>query len=172
MTFSLPSTLCLLMLPTDTALRTANWPRLNMTNHMNCHRRSALYGAGITGAYFLLIFNTHISFQSCNWRSIIDILPDNIFWNSYIQQHSSYFLHVVRSIVASGGASLTIADALLQKQYYLWFIAVVRLVFFHVVRAGAYSHKIHDIYACAFAVQTKYSVISSGFLFRRLLWRF
>ena len=32
-----------------------------------------LYGAGIMGAYFLLIFNTHISFQSCNCRSTIDI---------------------------------------------------------------------------------------------------
>ena len=28
---------------------------------------------GIMGAYFLLIFNTHISFQSCNCRSTIDI---------------------------------------------------------------------------------------------------
>ena len=35
-------------------------------------RRSALYGAGIMGAYFLLIFNPHISFQSCNRRSTID----------------------------------------------------------------------------------------------------
>ena len=40
---------------------------------MTHHRRSALYGAGIMGAYFLLIFNTHISFQSCNRRSTIDI---------------------------------------------------------------------------------------------------
>ena len=31
------------------------------------------------------------------------------------------------------------------------------LVFFHMVRAGAYWHKIHDIHACAFAVQTKLS---------------
>ena len=73
MTFSLPSTSCLFELPTDTALRTANWPRLNMTNHMIRHRSSALYGAGTMGAYFLLIFNTHISFQSCNRRSTIDI---------------------------------------------------------------------------------------------------
>ena len=35
--------------------------------------RLALYGAGIMGDYLLLIFNTHISFQSCNRRSIIDI---------------------------------------------------------------------------------------------------
>ena len=28
-------------------------------------------------------------------------------------------------------------------------------VFFPMVRAGAYWHKIHDIHACAFAVQTK-----------------
>ena len=47
---------------------------------------------------------------------------------------------MVRSSVASGGARLTIADALLQKQSYLWFIAVVRLVFFHMVRAGAQVH--------------------------------
>ena len=78
---------------------------------------------------------------------------------------------MVRSIVASGGVRLTIADALLLKQCYLWFIALIRLVFFHMVRAGAYSLKIHDICACAFAVQTKYSVISFKFLFRRLLWK-
>ena len=42
------------------------------TNHMTQHRRSALYGAGIMEAYFLLIFNTHISFQSCNRRSTIE----------------------------------------------------------------------------------------------------
>ena len=68
-----------------TAVRTANWPRLNMTVHekfrniafhcpftnaqekrrlcrMTRHRRSALYGACIKEDYFLLIFNTHISF--------------------------------------------------------------------------------------------------------------
>ena len=39
------------------------------------------------------------------------------------------------------------------------------------VRAGAYWHKMHDINACAFAVHTKYSVISFGFLFRWLLSR-
>ena len=33
--------------------------------------------------------------------------------NSYIQQHSSYFLHVVRSNVSCGGAYLTIAHVLL-----------------------------------------------------------
>ena len=44
-----------------------------MTNHMTRHRRSALYGADFMGAYFLLIFSTHISFQSCNRRSTIDI---------------------------------------------------------------------------------------------------
>ena len=63
MTFSLPSTSLLLQLHTDTALRTANWPQLNMTNHMTRHGRSALY----------IIFNTHISIQSCNRRSTIDI---------------------------------------------------------------------------------------------------
>jgi len=72
MTFSLQSTSCLLKLPTDTASRTANWPRLKMTNHMTRHRRSTLYGASIIGAYFLLIFNTHTSFQSCNRRSTTD----------------------------------------------------------------------------------------------------
>ena len=44
-----------------------------LPNLVSCHRRSALYGAGIMRAYFLLIFNTHISFQSCNRRSTIDI---------------------------------------------------------------------------------------------------
>ena len=42
-------------------------------NHVTRLGRSALYGAGIIGAYFLLIFNTHTSFQSCNRRSTIDI---------------------------------------------------------------------------------------------------
>ena len=48
--------------------------------------RSVLYGAGIMGDYFLLIFNTHISFQSCNRRSTIDIRrpPDNLVGNRCI----------------------------------------------------------------------------------------
>ena len=92
---------------TDTAVRTANWLRLNMTVHqkfrnmafhcpsvsqtpnkneasatefwristndMTRHQRSALYGDGIMEDYFLLIFNTHISFQSYNRRSTTDI---------------------------------------------------------------------------------------------------
>ena len=89
MTFSLPSTSCLLKLPTAIALRTATGPRLNMTNHMTRHRSSALYGAGIMGAYFLLIFNTHISFQSSvvqspfdNWHSSFS---PTTFWNSCIR---------------------------------------------------------------------------------------
>ena len=41
---------------------------------MTRHRRSALYGAGIMEDYFLLIFNTHISFQSCNRRSTIAVI--------------------------------------------------------------------------------------------------
>ena len=36
---------------------------------------------------------------------------------------------------------------------------------------GTRWHKIHDIHACAFAVHTKQSAISFGFLFRRLLSR-
>ena len=45
-------------------------------------------------------------------------------WSQYLytQQHSSYLLHVVRSSVFCGGAHLTIADALLQKHCYLWFV--------------------------------------------------
>ena len=35
------------------------------------------------------------------------------------------------------------------------------LVFFHMVCAGAYWHKIHDIHACAFAVQTTVPSIDS-----------
>ena len=63
---------------------------------------------------------------------------------------------MVRSSVSCGGAYLTIAHALLQKHpLYLWFNAIISLVFFHMVRAGAYWHKIQDIHACAFAVQTK-----------------
>ena len=41
---------------------------------------------------------------------------------------------------------------------YLWFRAIINLTFFHLVRAGAYWHKIHDIHVCAFAVHTKESV--------------
>lgn len=40
---------------------------------MTRHRSSSLHGAGIMEDYFLLIFNTHISFQSCNRRSTIDV---------------------------------------------------------------------------------------------------
>jgi len=40
---------------------------------MTRHQRSALYVAAIMEDYFLLIFNTHISFQLCNRRSTIDI---------------------------------------------------------------------------------------------------
>ena len=43
------------------------------TNHMTRHRRSAICGAGIMEDYFLLIYNTHVSFQSCSRRSTIDI---------------------------------------------------------------------------------------------------
>ena len=73
----------------------------------------------------------------------------------YIQQHSRYFLHVVRSSTSYARAYLTIAHAFLQKHSYLWFRAIISLVFFHMVRAGAYWHKIHDIHAFAFVVQTK-----------------
>ena len=78
-------------------------------------------------------------------------------WQQFlnIQQHSSYFLHVVRSSASCGGAYLTIAHARLQGHCYSWFRAIICLMFFHMVRAGAYWHKIHDIHACAFAVQTK-----------------
>ena len=43
----------------------------------------------------------------------------------------------------------------LQMRFCLWFIAVISLVFFHMVRAGAHWHKIHEIHACAFGVQKK-----------------
>ena len=49
---------------------------------------------------------------------------------------------------------LTIAHALLQKHSYLWFRNIISLVFFHMVRAGAYWHKIH----------TKQSAIAFGFV--------
>ena len=53
-------------------------------NHVNRHQSSALYGAGIMADY--LLFNTHISFQSCNCRATIDIRrsPPQHFWNSCI----------------------------------------------------------------------------------------
>ena len=47
--------------------------RLNLEEYGQTFRRSALYGAGVIEDYFLLIFNTHVSFQSCNRRSTIDI---------------------------------------------------------------------------------------------------
>ena len=65
---------------------------------------------------------------------------------------------MVRSNVCCGGTHLTIEDALLPKYSCLWFRAIISLVFFHMVRAGAYWHKKHDIHACAFTVQTKYVV--------------
>ena len=73
----------------------------------------------------------------------------------YIQEHSGYFLHVVRSCVSCGGVYLTIAHTHLQKHSYLCFGAHISLVFLRMVCAGAYWHKIHDIHACAFAVHTK-----------------
>ena len=87
----------------------------------------------------------------------------------YMRQHSIYFLHVVGSSVSCGGAYLTIAHALLQKHCYLWLRAIISVVFFHMVRAGVSWHKIHDTHACAFAVQTKQSVISFGFCFSAAL---
>ena len=82
-----------------------------------------------------------------------------------MSQCFSYFLHVVRASVSCGGVYLTIAHALLQKHFYLWFRATLSLVFFNMVRVGAYWHKIQDIYACALAVEIKYSVMSFGFFF-------
>ena len=87
----------------------------------------------------------------------------------YIQQHSSYFLHVVRSSVSRSGAHLTTADALLKQQSCLRSISIISLVFFHMVRPGAYWHKTHYIHACVFTLQTKKSFISFRFLFRGLL---
>ena len=73
--------------------------------------------------------------------------------------------------MSCSGAYLTIAHALSQKHSYLWFRGITSVVFFHMVRAGTNWHKIHDIHACAFTVQTKYLVTSFGFLFWRLLRR-
>ena len=55
---------------------------------MTRHRRAALYGARIMGTYFLLLFNTHISFQSCNRRSTIDIRENRCIYTRYRRQHS------------------------------------------------------------------------------------
>ena len=59
----------------------------------------------------------------------------------YIQQYSSYFPHVVRFSASCSGAHLTIADALLQGHFCLCLKAIISLVFFRMVRAGAYWHK-------------------------------
>ena len=50
---------------------------------MTRHRRSSLYGAGITEDCFLLIFNTHFSFNRATAvrRLTFFVLPENIFWN-------------------------------------------------------------------------------------------
>ena len=61
-------------------------------NYMTRHRRSALYGAGIMEDYLLLIFNTHISFQSCNPRSTIDISrsPRQHFLNFFFKNWENW----------------------------------------------------------------------------------
>ena len=86
-----------------------------------------------------------------------------------MRRHSSNFLHVVGSSGSCGDAYLTLAHALLQKHSYSWFRAIISLVFFDMVRAGVSWHKIHDTHACAFAVQTKKSVISLRFFFSAAL---
>ena len=52
----------------------------------------------------------------------------------YIQEHSSYFLYVVRQ-VSCGGAYLTITHALLRNRS--CFRPIISLVFFHMVQADA-----------------------------------
>ena len=56
----------------------------------------------------------------------------------YIQQHSSYFLHVVPSSVSCGGAYFTIAHAPLEKHSYLSFRPIISLMLLHMVCSGAY----------------------------------
>ena len=51
-------------------------------------------------------------------------------------------------------ARLTTTHAL----FILWSRAIFSLFFSHTVRAGAYWHKIDDIYACVFAKQVHYKV--------------
>ena len=46
------------------------------------------------GAYFLLIFNTHISFQSCNRRSTIDIRRSP-------RQHILKYLYIQRDKIVT-----------------------------------------------------------------------
>ena len=90
---------------------------------------------------------------------------NSYLYNSILVFSSMWYVQVCLAVF-----TITIAHALLQKHSCLWFRDIISLVFFHMIRAGAYWHKVHD-HACTFAVNTKWSVISFGFLFRRLLWR-
>ena len=68
-----------------------------------------------------------------------------------------FVLSSLKATIVDGSifAYLTIAHAPLRKHCYLWLRAIISLVLFHMVGAGAYGHKMHDIHVCAFAVQTK-----------------
>ena len=57
---------------------------------------------------------------------------------TYIQQHSSNFLHVVCSSVSCGIAHLTIAEVRSCRNtlVYIWFIAIIRLVFYALVHTS------------------------------------
>ena len=106
----------------------------------------------------------HLHFRVVLWFGLfLRILQALCHWYMVlptIKVFPTYFLHVPQTY-------LTIGHALWQKNWqkhsYLWFRAVRSLVFFHMVRAVAYWHKIHDIHTCAFAVQTKQSVLSLFF---------
>ena len=111
MTFSLPSTSCLLKLPTDTALRTANWPRLNMTNNMTRHRMSALYGAGVMELFLINIQYPHflsvVQLPFDNWHSSFS--PTTFFEIAvYVSEENKMALNL--EICGSGRAHAQITN--------------------------------------------------------------
>ena len=95
------------------------------------HRSSALYGAGIMWAYFLLIFNSHISFQSCNRRSTIDIRrhsPTTFFEIAVYYEQTIFFPFFFGSIY------LRIQELLsrsMQLPYLAYVAAFYRLIYFY-----------------------------------------
>ena len=63
-----------------------------------------------------------------------------------MQQHSSYFLHVVRSSVSCGGAYLMIAHALLQKHSTKSFFFSIWYALVHTGTKCMTSTHVHSLY--------------------------
>ena len=151
MTFSLQSTSCLLKLPTDTASQTANWPRLNVKNHMTRHRRSALYGAGIIAAYFLLIFK--VKLEECfawlsSWKNAPthtiagvqelyqQLLPTKVYYNRKTKsQVTDEKCRLCGDSLENVQHILSGSSALAQTKYLLRHNNAFKILFFEVLRS-------------------------------------